>query len=126
MRVMLSFEDDTRALYSATYESSGHQYFERGQEFYARFTGERATLHIFQRWLILCENGKLPRVVLRGPRKVTEEKILLDQLERAMLAGEEPECSGRDNLQTMSILEACIRSGAERTWINPQELLNEQ
>ncbi len=59
LRVMLSFEVETRGFYSATYESSGHQFFERGQEFYARFMGERATLHVFQRWLTLCENGKL-------------------------------------------------------------------
>lgn len=125
MRVMLSFEDETRAFYSATYESSGHEFFERGQEFYARFVGERATLHVLQRWLILCENGKLPRLVMRGPRKVTEERILLNQLERAMLAEEEPDSSGRDNLQTMAVIEACLRSAAERTWVNPQELLDE-
>lgn len=125
MRVMLSFEDETRAFYSATYESSGHKFFERGQEFYARFMGEQATLHVFQRWLILCENGKLPRLVMRGPRKVTEERILLNQLERALLAEEEPDSSGRDNLQTMAVIEACLRSAAERTWVNPQELLDE-
>ena len=84
-QVLLSFEDEIRASYTATYESSGHQFFERGQEFYARFVGERATLHVFHRWLILCENGKLPRLVRRGPRKFTEERILLDQLERALV-----------------------------------------
>lgn len=125
MQMMLSFEDEARALYSATYESSGHEFFERGQEFYVRFVGERGTLHVFQRWLILCETGKLPRPVRRGPRKVTEERILLDQLERALVAGEEPDSSGRDNLQTMAVVEACLRSAAERTWVNPQELLDE-
>jgi predicted dehydrogenase len=125
MQMMLSFEADTRALYSATYESSGHEFFERGQEFYVRFVGERATLHVFQRWLLLCETGKLPRPVRRGRRKLTEEKILLDQLERALVAGEEPDSSGRDNLQTMAVVEACIRSATERTWVNPQELLDE-
>ena len=69
MQMMLTFEDDVRALYSATYESSGHEFFERGQEFYLRFVGERATLHVFQRWLILCEKGKLPRLVRRGQAK---------------------------------------------------------
>ena len=123
--MMLSFEDETRALYSATYESSGHEFFEGGQEFYLRFVGERATLHVFQRWLMLCETGKLPRPVRRGPRKVTEERILLDQLERAMIAGEVPDSSGRDNLQTMAVAEACLRSTAGRTWVNPQELLDE-
>jgi predicted dehydrogenase len=125
MQILLSLEDQIRATYSATYESSGHEFFERGQEFYVRYVGQRGTLHIFQRWLILCESGKLPRIVRRGPRKSTEEKILLDQLERALVMGEEPECSGRDNLQTMAVVEACVRSASERRWISPQELLDE-
>ena len=125
MQMMLSFEDETRALYSATYESSGHEFFEKGQEFYVRFIGERGTLHVFQRWLLLCETGKLPRLIRRGPRKVTEERILLDQLERALLDGEEPDSSGLDNLQTMAVAEAYLRSAAEHTWVNPQELLSE-
>jgi predicted dehydrogenase len=125
MQTMLTFEDATRAFYSASYESSGHQFFEGGQEFYLRFVGERATLHVCHRWLVLCENGKLPRPVRRGPRTVTEERILLDQFERAMAGGEEPESSGRDNLQTMAIVEACRRSAAGQAWVNPQELLHE-
>jgi predicted dehydrogenase len=56
---------------------------------------------------------------------VTEERILLNQLEGALVAGEKPDSSGRDNLQTMAMVEACIRSAAERTWVNPQELLDE-
>jgi predicted dehydrogenase len=123
MQMMLTLENETRILYSGTYESSGHEFFERGQEFYIRFVGERATLHVFQRWLILCETGKLPRLVRRGPRKLTEERILLKQLERALATGEAPDSSGRDNLQTMATVEACIRSASERRWINPQELL---
>lgn len=122
---MIVMSDEARVFYTATYESSGHEFFERGQEFYARFVGERATLHVFQRWLLLCEKGKLPRIVRRGPRKVSEERILLDQLERALLNGEVPASSGRDNLQTMAIVEACLLSAAERTWVNPQELLRE-
>jgi len=125
MHILLSLEDNTRAIYSSTYESSGHEFFERGQEFYVRYVGDRATLHVFQRWLILCESGKLPRLVRRGPRKVTEEKVLLDQLERALIAGEKPDASGRDNLQTMAVVEACVRSASERRWISPQELLDE-
>jgi predicted dehydrogenase len=125
LQMMLSFEDETRALYSGTYESSGHEFFEGGQEFYVRFVGELATLHVFQRWLMLCETGKLPRLVRRGSRRVTEERILLDQLERALLNGEEPDSTGRDNLQTMAVVEACIRSIAEKRWVNPQELLDE-
>ena len=125
MQMLLSFEGDTHAIYSGTYESSGHEFFERGQEFYLRYVGQRATLHVFQRWLMLCESGKFPRVLRRGPRKVTEERVLLDQLERAIVSGEEPECSGRDNLQTIAAVEACVRSANERRWINPQELLDE-
>jgi predicted dehydrogenase len=125
LRAMLCFEGGTRVLYSATYESSGHEFFERGQEFYARFVGERATLHVFQRWLFLCATGKLPRLVRRGPRKVSEEQILLRQLERSLLHAEAAEVSARDNLKTMAVLEACVRSAAEQTWINPQVLLNE-
>jgi len=125
IQAMLTFTDETRALYSATYESTGHEFFERGQEFYLRIVGERATLHVFQRWLILCEKGRLPRLVRRGPRKVTEERILLDQLEGAVLRGEESDSSGRDNLQTMAIVEACLLSAAKRTWINTEELLDE-
>jgi predicted dehydrogenase len=124
MQTILSFEGGTRATYSATYESSGHEFFEGGQEFYARFTGRLATLHVFQRWLFLCAKGRLPRPVRRGRRQITEERILLRQLERALLHGEEPESSGLDNLQTMAIVEACVRSARERRWINPQELLN--
>lgn len=125
MQMLLSFENEIRAVYSTTYESRGHEFFERGQEFYVRYVGERATLHVFQRWLMLCESGKLPRLVRRGPRRLTEERILLDQLERALVAHEEPECSGRDNLHTMAIVEACVRSASERRWINPEELLDE-
>ena len=125
MQAMLSFEDETRALYSATYESTGHEFFEHGQEFYLRFVGEHATLHVFQRWLLLCEKGKLPRIVRRCPRKVSEERVLLRQLERALLHGEVPDSSGRDNLQTMAIVEACLLSAAKRTWVNAQELLDE-
>lgn len=124
LQMMLSFEDEARLLYSATYESSGHEFFEGGQEFYVRFVGERATLHVFQRWLMLCESGKLPRPVRRGPRKITEEAVLLNQLNAALLNNEEPDSSGRDNLQTMAVVEACLRSATERSWVNPQELLD--
>ena len=123
VQLMLATANDTRVSYSATYESTGHTLFEGGQEFYARFIAERGTLHVFQRWLIFWENGKLPRLIRRGQRKKTEEQLLLDQLERALIHGEEPEVSGRDNLQTVAILEACVRSAAEARSINPQELL---
>lgn len=124
-RALLTFQDGARASYAATYESSGHEFFEGGQEFYARFVGERGTLHVFHRWLVLCGNGKLPRLVRRGKRETTEEQILLQQLEKAIADGSPPEVSGRDNLNTMAILEACVRSATEQRWINPQELLHE-
>ena len=123
VQVMLTMANDTRISYSATYEATGQTIFEGGQEFFARFIGERGTLHVFHRWLIFCESGKLPRVIRRGPRKKTEEQVLLDQIERALIHSEEPEVSGRDNLQTMAIMEACVRSAAEEKRINPQELL---
>jgi predicted dehydrogenase len=125
LHVQLSLADETRVSYTASYESSGHEFFERGQEFYARFVGERATLHVFQRWLFLCEGGRLPKLVRRGSRKTTEEQNLLRQLERALLHGDVPEVSGRDNLQTVALLEACLRSATEKRCINPQELLDE-
>jgi predicted dehydrogenase len=125
LQVMLELEEGTRAFYSASYESSGHEFFEHGQEFYARFVGARATLHVLQRWLVLCEKGKMPRLIRRGARRTTEEQVLLEDLQKALTSGEQPDSSGRDNLQTMAVAEACIRAAAEKRWINPQELLNE-
>lgn len=123
LQVMLRFEGDTHGLYTASYESSGHEFFESGQEFYTRYVGERGTLHVFQRWLLLCEAGRLPRLVRRGSRHVTEETILLDQLHNAIVEGAQPDASGRDNLQTMAVIEACLQSASERCWKNPQQLL---
>ncbi len=125
MQALLAFTCGTRGSYSATYESSGHEFFEGGQEFYQRYVGERATLHVYHRWLVLCERGRLPRLVRRGARDATEENILLQQMKRALVEGEEPESSGRDNLQTVAVMEACVRSATEQRWINPQELFNE-
>jgi len=125
MRAMLDFENGTRGSYLATYESSGHEFFERGQEFYARFVGERATLHVFQRWLMLYEGNKLPRFIRRGRRETSEEQLLLKQLEGALLTGEEPDSSGRDNLQTVATIEACVRSAAEQRWVKLRELFDE-
>ncbi|HEY6187718.1 MAG TPA: Gfo/Idh/MocA family oxidoreductase [Pyrinomonadaceae bacterium] len=124
LQTLLTFDGGTQASYTATYESSGHEFFERGQEFYQRVIGERATLHVFQRWLILCERGKWPRLIGRGPRPLSEESILLRQLERAHLRVEEPESSGRDNLKTVAVLEAIVRSSGDGGWVNPQELLD--
>jgi predicted dehydrogenase len=125
LRALLEFDGGARATYTASYESSGHEYFERGQEFYLRVAGERATLHVFQRWLVLCERGRWPRPLRRGKREVSEERVLLGQLARALEGGAEPDAGGRDNLQTMAVVEACLRSSAERRWINPQQLLEQ-
>ena len=123
LQALLTFDGGTRAVYTASYESSGHEFFERGQEFYCRLVGERATLHVFHRWLVLCERGRLPRVVRRAPRHQPEEHVLLQQLQRAIAHGEAAETSGRDNLCTMAAVEACIRSSSEGRRIDPRDLL---
>jgi predicted dehydrogenase len=125
LEVLLQFEGGTRATYGATYQSSGHEYFEGGQELYQRYVGERATLHVLHRWVFLCEPRKLPRWVRRGSRPQTEEAVLLRQLAQAVRGGAQPECSGRDNLQTVAVSEACIRSSEGNRWVNPQELLRD-
>ena len=125
VQILFAFEGGTRASYSATYDSRGHEFFEQGNQFLLRVVGERGTLHVWQRWIVLCESGKYPRLVRRGPRPHSEEVVLLGQLERALATGEEPECSGRDNLKTMAVLEACVRSVAEKRWVSPQELFRE-
>ncbi len=124
LQALLALEGGTRVAYTATYGSRGHEFFERGQEFYLRAVAERGTLHVFHRWLVWCPRGAYPRLLRRGPRPQSEERVLLDQLERALL-GAEPECSGRDNLGTVAILEACARSIDEGRWIDPRELLRE-
>jgi predicted dehydrogenase len=125
LQLLLEFEDGVRASFAATYDSRGHEFFERGQEFYLRAVTDRGTLHVFHRWLVWCQQGRFPRLVRRGARPEVEELTLLRQLGRAITEGTEPESSGRDNLQTMALLEACARSASEGRWINPQELLHE-
>jgi predicted dehydrogenase len=123
VHALVAFENGARGLYCATYESSGHEFFERGQEFYERVVGERGTLHVFQRWLVLCPRGGRPRLVRRGRRAVTEERMLLDQLRAARERGVTPECSGRDNLATVAVAEACARAAGEGRWVDPRELM---
>jgi predicted dehydrogenase len=123
LRAWLRFESGLRATYFATYESSGHEFFERGQEFYVRVVGDRGTLHVLHRWLVWCERGRWPRLIRRGRRAVSEERVLLDQLAEAIRTGSEPDCSGRDNLATMAILESYLRSSAEHVWVDPRTLL---
>jgi predicted dehydrogenase len=125
MNALITFDDSTRLEYSASYESSGHEYFERGQGLHFRFIGEHATLHMFHRWLFLAEGHKLPRPIFRGKRKVTEERLLLDELRDVIATGRASEYSARENLGTMAIVEACIRSSSERRWIDPRELTRE-
>jgi predicted dehydrogenase len=125
IQLLLEFDGGARASYGASYDSRGHEFFERGQEFYLRAATDRGTLHVFHRWVIWCEKGRYPRLVRRGPRPEVEEMTLLRQLARAITDGVEPECSGRDNLQTVALLEACARSATAGRWINPQDLLDE-
>ena len=55
--------------------------------------------------------------------QMTHRSVHVRPGQRALIHGEESEVSGRDNLQTVAILEACVRSAAEARPINPQELL---
>ena len=125
IQLLLEFEDGVRASFTASYDVRGQEFFERGQEFYLRAVSDRGTLHVFHRWLVWCERGRLPRFLRRGPRPEVEEMTLLRQLGHALTDGTEPESSGRDNLQTMALLEAAVRSAAEERWINPQDLFDE-
>jgi predicted dehydrogenase len=124
-RVLLGFEGGVQGEYNVSWESPGHEFFEAGQQFYERLTGARGTLHVFQRWLVLCLSGRWPRLVPRGPRSEPEEAVLLRQLVESCRTRAEPECSAADNLQTVAVLEACRRSASERRWIDPQELLRD-
>jgi hypothetical protein len=108
-----------------SWESPGHEFFEAGQQFYERLTGERGTLHVVQRVLVLCLSGRWPRLVRRGPRVESEEAQLLRQLVAAGDGRNPSECSGRDNLQTVAILAACEKAWRTRRWINPQDLLDD-
>jgi predicted dehydrogenase len=123
LRLFLELGGGVRVTYFGTYEARGHEFFEGGQRFAARFSGDRGTLHVWHRWLIWCETGRWPRLIGRGRRRHSEERVLLDKFATAIETGAEPESSGRDNLQTMAILEAYRRSIGEKQWIDPQALL---
>jgi predicted dehydrogenase len=121
VQALLEFSGGTRAVYTVTGRSAGHEYFEGGKEFYERIVGSRGTLHVLHRWLVLCEAGKLPRLVRRGRRRITEEAALLGELGRAV-RGESPAgISARGNLGTVAALDACARSARERRWVAVQE-----
>jgi predicted dehydrogenase len=116
-QVLLDFRDGRRASYSVTRRSSGHERFEGGKEHYMRVIGERGTLHVLHRWLVLSESGRLPRLVRRGPRTQTEEAQLLGELAAAMGGAAPAGLTGRDNIGTMAILDACVRSATEQCWV---------
>lgn len=123
--VLAEMEGDIRVTYQATYESTGHEFFERGQEFYERIVGSRGTLHVFHRWLVFMPiGGGLPRIIGRGPRPRTEESILLDQVRRGLDGDMDYESSGRDNLGTMAALEAMSVSARERRWVELSEVVD--
>jgi predicted dehydrogenase len=125
MNALVTLENGAEITYSATYESTGQERMEGGREFFMRATGDKATMHVLQRLLFLTPAGRLPRPVRRGPRPETEESILLSQLDEAIRSGAEPECSGRDNLRTLAMIEACSRSSAEGAPVDPRELLRD-
>jgi predicted dehydrogenase len=124
VEVLLDFDDGMAGTYEALYDSRGHEFFERGQELYLRVAGEQGTLHVLNRWLLWCARGRWPRLVPRGPRPEPEEAVLLRQLAESLRTGAAPECSGRDNLGTLALVEACVRSAAEERWVEPGRLLH--
>ena len=116
-QVLLEFERGARVTYHATRRSSGHRFFEGGKEHYLRVLGDRGTLHVLHRWLLLFESGRAPRLVRRGRRDRTEEAQLLDELESALRGAAPGGISGHANIGTMAILDACARSATERQWV---------
>jgi predicted dehydrogenase len=124
-QALIRFDGGTRASYTVSYATRGQEFFERGQEFYLRLSGERGTLHVFHRWLLWCPQGGWPRLVRRGPRDRPEEGVLLRQLARALHTGEPAEASGRDNLDTVALLEACARAATAGRVVDPRTLYDE-
>lgn len=122
--VLFAFDGGPVGFLETFYDSRGHEFFEHGREYYLRVAGENGTLHVLNRWLVCCVRGKLPRLVRRGPRRETEEAQLLRQLVDSVRTGVEPESSGRDNLKTVALLEACLRSAAAGSWVEPTRLLH--
>lgn len=102
LQVVLGLDGGARGYYSASYGSSREQ-------FVLRVVGERASLHVWQRWMVTVAPGRIPQIRRAGPWR-RPENALLTQLRDAIVAGTEPECSGRDNLHTVEALDACERS----------------
>jgi predicted dehydrogenase len=117
-QVLLEFGDGLRGSYLATRRSSGHEFFEGGKELYLRVTGERGTLHVVHRWLVLCESGKLPRVLRRGRRPQSEDATVLDDFAAALRGTPGAGVTGRANIGTMALLDACARSTNDRRWVD--------
>ena len=63
LQAMLTLERDVHAVLTATYESRGHERFERGQEFYQRLTGEKG--YFDTRIVFVDETGPKDRRVKR-------------------------------------------------------------
>jgi predicted dehydrogenase len=120
-QVLLEFGDFARASYSVTRRSSGHEFFEGGKEHYLRVVGERGTLHVLHRWLVLCESGRLPRLLRRSTRRRSEEAHMLDALAAAIRGAGHDAATGRDATATVAMLDACVRSAAGRCWVAPEE-----
>ncbi len=114
--ILLTFADGTRGVFAATYDSKPASWL--------RVISERGILMTWRRWLVLIGGGRVPRIVGTAPHLVPEA-ALIEQLARAIRTGEEPECSGRDNLNTVAVLEACARSASEHRPINPRDLFDE-
>lgn len=119
LQVLLEFPSGVNASYFATRRSRGHERFEGGKEHYLRVSGERGTLHVLQRWLVLCESGRLPRLLRRGRRHQSEEASVLDDLAGAMRGHSPGGLSARENIGTLAILDACARSALDRRWVTP-------
>jgi len=125
VRVLLEFEGGLHGTCCVSWDSRGHEYIERGQQYYERVGGELGTMHVIQRQVFLCLSGKMPRLVRRGRRAEPEEMVVLRQLASAISDGIEPECSAKDNLQTIAVVQACERSWRDKRWVNPQDLILE-
>jgi predicted dehydrogenase len=114
---MLTFTGGTRAVLTATYDSRPASWL--------RIVTERGVLVTWRRWVMLIGRGRVPRIAGTAPTRRVPEAALMRQFERAIRTGEEPECSGRDNLNTIAVLEACARSATERRTIDPRTLFDE-
>jgi predicted dehydrogenase len=117
VHALLRFASGVHGTLEVTYESSGHQFFESGQRHMQRFTGSDATLHVLQRWLVLCPNGGWPRLARRGPGRGTDDVAVLAQLEDAVQTGREQDLDACGNLATVATMEACVRSSREGRWV---------